>query len=388
MQRRSFLKLLSSCGIVSAMPSLSFANDQIRQADRSPTLILIQLAGGNDGLNTLIPYTDPKYYELRPNIAIPTDQVLRLNDQVGLHPALQPLMKAWRADEWAWIEGVGYQSPNRSHFRSTDIWETGSDRDEVLYNGWLAKNRDAFYADVDTKAIVLGGSDRIFRGNDFNYIKMKPTSNGLQQVHQWTHNQLAQSANGTAQYIDGKRNSLVQFVDHVYPHISNTSKRPNRFGTQNLKFSQQLHMTTQLMASGIHIPVIKISLGGFDTHADQPARHQVLLQTLAKGLAKFRQEMIALGCWDQCLIMSYSEFGRRAKENGNQGTDHGTAAAHWMLGGAVKGGFYGARPSLETLDRNDLIYQVDYRTLYATVLQKWFGIHQHPYQNYSPINCL
>ena len=112
------------------------------------------------------------------------------------------------------------------------------------------------------------------------------------------------------------------------------------------------------------------------------------MQTLARGLSQFRQEMIDLGCWDQCLIMSYSEFGRRARENGNQGTDHGTAAAHWMLGGGVRGGLYGSRPSLDTLDHNDLIYQVDYRSLYATVLQNWFGVHSHPYQNYPRLQCL
>jgi uncharacterized protein (DUF1501 family) len=364
------------------------ANPQ--QSQRAPTLILIQLAGGNDGLNTLIPYADPRYYELRPTLAIETDQVLRLNDQVGLHPALHPLMDAWQANEWAWIEGVGYQSPNRSHFRSIDIWETGSNRDEFLSEGWLAQvhAQRAFYANVDTKALVLGGSDQIFQGGEFNFIKMKPNQQGWRQIHQWNQNTLMRPANQHAQYIDQKRSSLVQFVDHVYPQFASDSRPAHRFGRHNLKFSKQLHMAAQLMATDVHIPVIKLSLGGFDTHDNQANRHRVLLQTLAQGLAQFRQEMIDLGCWNQCLIMSYSEFGRRARENGNRGTDHGTAAAHWMLGGAVQGGLYGSRPSLDLLDHNDLIYQVDYRSLYATLLQNWFGIHDHPYRDYPLIPCV
>ena len=387
MQRRHFLKLLTGCGLASTLPSWSFAQNS---TPRPPTLILIQLAGGNDGLNTLIPFSDPLYYELRPQIAIPSDQVLRLNHQVGLHPALQPLMEAWQANEWAWIEGVGYENPNRSHFRSSDIWETGSDRDEVLSEGWLAQahTQNPFYMDVDTKAIVLGGSDQSVQGGEFNSIAMHPNSRGLQQVHRWSHAQLTRPTHSNAEYIQTKRNSLVQFVDEVYPHLSDSSRDPNRFGTQNPHFAQQLNMATQLMASGVHIPVIKLSLRGFDTHANQPNRHRTLLRALAQGLAQFRREMIRLGCWDRCLIMSYSEFGRRARENGNLGTDHGTAAAHWMLGGAVRGGLYGARPSLANLDRNDLVYQVDYRSLYATVLQNWFGVSNHPYQSHSTIPCI
>jgi uncharacterized protein (DUF1501 family) len=331
-------------------------------------LVLVELKGGNDGLNTVVPYADPAYAGLRPRLAVPRDQVLQLDPQTGFHPALEPLMVPWKNRELAVIQGVGYPDPNLSHFRSIDIWDTASGSNEYLTEGWLARAfaaappPSAFAAD----AVVVGGAE------------MGPLRGGVRAIALASPEQFLRQARYAAP-AGQARNAALQHILRVEENIAQAATRlsGNRaFATPfpGNPFGNAVRTASQLVAGEAGIAAIKIALGGFDTHGGQPGRHAQLLKVLAEGLDALRQALVELGRWDSTLVMTYSEFGRRPRENLSNGTDHGTASAQFLLGGRVKGGLYGQSPALSRLDGNgNLPHAVDFRDLYATVLERWWG---------------
>ncbi len=376
MHRRDFLRL---AGLSMALPTVSMAappvaSPQPTAPQHSRSLVLVELKGGNDGLNTLIPYADPQYARLRPNLAIAPARVLDLNDRLGLHPALRPLMPAWDAGELAWIQGVGYPRPNRSHFRSIDIWETGSDSDEVLEQGWLARALPIRAPGDLPDVVVLGGDDGPARGGDLRIITLESAERFVDDARR-------------LQPLDAPPAHLTPALDHLLTVRAATQaagaefrRSIERLDTTPTPFpkspiGRQLQEAARMLQAGMPIPVFKVQIGSFDTHANQLARHERLLAQLADALAAFRQTLRHTGHWDRVLVMSYSEFGRRPAENASGGTDHGTAAPHLVLGGRVKGGLYGEMPDLNALEQSDLRHTVDYRRLYDTVAARWWD---HP----------
>lgn len=331
-------------------------------------LVLVELKGGNDGLNTVVPYADPAYAGLRPRLAVPRDQVLQLDSEAGLHPALEPLMTSWKNRELAVVQGVGYADPNLSHFRSIDIWDTASGSHEYLTEGWLARAfaaapaPAAFAAD----AVVVGGAE------------MGPLRGGVRAIALASPEQFLRQARYAAP-AGQARNAALQHILRVEENIAQAAARlsgDRTFATPfpANPFGNAVRTASQLVAGEAGIAAIKIALGGFDTHSGQPARHAQLLKALAEGLDALRQALVELGRWDSTLVMTYSEFGRRPRENLSNGTDHGTASVQFLLGGRVKGGLYGQPPALSRLDGNgNLPHAVDFRDLYATVLERWWG---------------
>jgi uncharacterized protein (DUF1501 family) len=366
MDRREFLSAAGAATISAWMPGAAFA--QRAGADYARLLVLVELKGGNDGLNTVVPYADPAYSGLRPRLAVPRDQVLQLDEQAGLHPALELLMASWRSRELAVVQGVGYPDPNLSHFRSIDIWDTASGSNEYLTDGWLARAfaaapaPAAFAAD----AVVVGGAE------------MGPLRGGVRAIALASPEQFLRQARYAAP-AGQARNAALQHILRVEENIAQAAARlsGNRaFATQfpAHPFGNAVRSASQLVAGEAGIAAIKIALGGFDTHSGQPGRHAQLLKALAEGLDALKQALVELGRWDSTLVMTYSEFGRRPRENLSSGTDHGAASAHFLLGGRVKGGLYGPPPALSRLDGNgNLPHAVDFRDLYATVLERWWG---------------
>jgi uncharacterized protein (DUF1501 family) len=329
---------------------------------------LIELKGGNDGLNTLVPFGDPKYYELRPKIGLPRDQVIQLTDQVGLHPALTPLKALWDSNELAVLQGVGYPAPNLSHFRSIEIWDTASRSDETLQQGWLTRALPKAAASDEFAA------DGVLIGN----TELGPFVGGARAV---TLANPAQFAN-QARIAQDNRRVLPGALGHVAKvesdivHAAARLAAPLTLKTTfpNNGFGNTVRAAAQVLATGA-VPVVRLTLNGFDTHQNQLGTHAALLTQLAEGLMALRSAMQELNVWGDTLLLTYSEFGRRPRENASMGTDHGTASVHFAIGGEVRGGLLGTSPALSQLDgTGNLAYSIDFRSVYATVLRDFLGL--------------
>lgn len=368
MKRREFLRVLGAGALIPWSAELAFA--AAPPGRYRNLLVLVELKGGNDGLNTVIPYADSLYRELRPQLAIPRDRILPLDERSALHPALEPLLPLWKAKEVAIVEGVGYPQPNLSHFRSIEIWDTASASNEYLDKGWLtqvfehAATPVAFAAD----GVVVGSQE------------LGPLSGGATRAIALADPEQFSRQAGTMEAAPG--NSTNPALAHLLKVENDIHEAANRlhghhdFRTEFPRhgFGNNLRTAAEVVAASSGVAAVKISLNGFDTHSNQLATQQRLLDELATGLAAFRSAMQELGRWDSTLVLTYAEFGRRPRENGSGGTDHGTASVHLALGGRVRGGFHGRRPSLTDLDGGNLRYAVDFRQLYATVVERWWSV--------------
>jgi uncharacterized protein (DUF1501 family) len=330
-------------------------------------LVLVELKGGNDGLNTVVPYTDDAYYRLRPRIGIRPDDVLQLDARTGLHPALKPLLPLWEARELAIVQGVGYPHPNLSHFRSIEIWDTASRSDQYLPEGWLARAFAGYPVPAQFAAggVAVGGAD------------MGPLAGGTRAIALTDPEVFLRQAR-LANPVGKGRNSALDHILRVEAGIVEAAARLDagvKFQTEFPRgpFGNAVRVAAQLAANPSGFAAIRLSLAGFDTHQNQPNVHQRLLGELAGGLVALKSALVEAKRWDSTLVMTYAEFGRRPQENNSNGTDHGTASAHFVAGGRVKGGLYGEAPRLAELDGGNLRHAVDFRSLYATALERWWG---------------
>ena len=331
-------------------------------------LILVELKGGNDGLNTVVPYADELYYQLRPRIGIRRDDVLALDRRTGLHPALKPLMPLWEAGELAIVQGVGYPGPNLSHFRSIEIWDTASRSDQYLPEGWVARafSGHPVPAQFAAAGVVVGGSDMGPLAGSMRSISLAAPEVFLRQAR--LANPVGKGRNSALDHILKVEAGIVEAAARLDAGVRFTTEFPRG------AFGNAVRIAAQLAANPSGVAAIRLSLGGFDTHQNQPGVHQRLLGELAGGLAALKGALVEAKRWDSTLVLTYAEFGRRPQENYSNGTDHGTASAHFVAGGHVKGGLYGAPPRLDNLDGGNLRHAVDFRQLYATALEGWWGV--------------
>ncbi len=371
MRRRDVL-LAGSAAAFSLLSPAALAQARAAgwRADR--TLVLVELAGGNDGLNTVVPYADPVYQRLRPGIAIKRETVVQLDERLGLHPSLAPLGAAWKAGDLAIVQGVGYENPNRSHFRSIDIWDTASGSNRFLTEGWVARVIGASRRQAErlADAVVLGGGSGPVSGSGLRAIAMADPQRFLRQA-QGMKVAEARPANPALAHLIKVQHEIQDTAKELRLVLARAPEVRAAFPAG--PFGQQLRVAARLIAAKAVVPVVKLALGGFDTHANQPGPHANLLRQLGEGLAALRTALAETGRWNDVLVMTYSEFGRRVAQNGSNGTDHGTAAPHFVLGGKVKGGFHGPAPDLTRLADGDLKHAIDYRSLYATAAQTWWG---------------
>lgn len=373
MQRREFIRLSLAGAAVLMMPTRILAS-QGRTASIPPILILIELEGGNDGLNTVVPYSDERYTALRPSLAIDASQVLEIDNTIGLHPALSGLHERWQEGTLAIIEGVGYPQPNRSHFRSKDIWNTASNSDEYLSDGWAGnvlgtRQSPGPFAD----SVTMANDDTApFAHPQMRNIVLRSAESYLDAAGMIAPIPDADDNDALA-HITAVQNIIVNSYDYLETAMRSNNAVPHAFGSGVL--NQKCSSLIELLANDVYVSAFKLSHGSYDTHSHQESTHENLLSELDGALAILVQNLKALGLWQQTVIMTYSEFGRRAAENGSAGTDHGTAAVQFVLGGSVNGGLYGQRPSLSNLDENgDLVHTTDFRSLYRTVIEKWWQI--------------
>jgi uncharacterized protein (DUF1501 family) len=344
----------------------------------SRILLLVELKGGNDGLNTLVPYADARYRELRPAIGVPRERVIQLDEKVGLHEKLQPLMESWKAADLAIVQGVGYPYPNRSHFRSIEIWDTASASSQTLNEGWIARSFEGVSlpkgAGVD--CIVADTNALPSTGPELRTIVMQDAENFLRQAQNLKDAQgMGDGGNPALRHLLAVRHEINAAAAGLRDKLRAAAAPAVAYG-QEFLLGRQLDVATRVITSKVPVVAVKVALGGFDTHANQAPTQERLLAYLAASLATLRNNLIAAGRWNDVLVMTYSEFGRRAKQNASAGTDHGTAAPQFVMGGGVKGGLHGAYPSLHDLQDGDLKYTVDFRSVFATVAQGCWGLQR------------
>ena len=359
-----------------------------------PILVVIQLAGGNDGLNTIIPFQDDLYFKARPQLAIPKNQVLPIDSRVGLNPSLAALKGIYDDGNLAIIQGVGYPNPNRSHFRSTEIWQTASDPQQYLTKGWIGRYFDNCCAGADPAVGVVLGEQlpEAFNAQNPTGVAIgRPGNLGFDREPGPEEARLFGELNGldpaamsgdSIGTLAGPNSSGMSALEYLQrtaldAQVSTDKIRKVLKGTTNEavypknRLGNSLSLISRLIAGELPTRVYYASQGGYDTHAGQVSTHKRLLNELAESLAAFCHDLKAKGIFDRVLVMTFSEFGRRVAENANGGTDHGTAAPMFICGGGVHAGLYGNQPSLDRLDAGDLFYSVDFRSVYATVLSKW-----------------
>lgn len=392
----------------SAMDDAPKGGKARKRRDDQPILVVIQLAGGNDGLNTVIPIRNDRYYRARPRIAIKKDAAMKLTDEIGLHPAAAGLKKLFDDGRLAIVQGVGYPNPNRSHFVATDIWAT-ADPDQRLHDGWLGRYFDCTCkgADPDPRQgiAITQEAPLAMVGDRFSPVSFGSPSEltwrspAGSKSRQEAFKRLNQTAEGHPNEHDGPMDSTsaLAYLERVamdarasaaeIQDAAGGSARPGgrierireRIGGgrgRGGQLGQQLGMVRRMIAAGLATRVYYVSLGGFDTHAQQMPRQQQLLEQLGDAMATFVDELKADGTLDRVLVVTFSEFGRRVAENASQGTDHGAAAPMFLAGGRVKPGILTAHPSLEPdkLDRGDLKWQTDFRGVYAGILRDWMKV--------------
>jgi len=394
--RREFLR--HSGGAIGLLAFSQFAPQFLVQStlaaapapekDRS-ILVLVQLAGGNDGLNTVVPFADPDYYRLRPTLGIPREKALPLGDTAGLHPVCGPLRALFDDGKVAVVQNVGYPNPNRSHFRSTEIWETASSSGAYLSTGWVGRFLDNSCAGIpadsrDPAAVHISNEvPQSFAGSGSHPTFGLVLGNRGRRESEESRRLLAGMVSPAAAASPdplGPAAGNATFLRHTLMDALVTENKVQRLigaygpGTNypGTPFASSLRSVAALIAAGLPTRIYFVSLGGFDTHSNQVNQHANLLTQLSTGLAAFQRDLEHHGLDGQVTTMTFSEFGRRPAENSSRGTDHGTAAPLFVMGSRVRGGFHGAPPSLQNLARGqDIAFSTDFRQVYATVLEHW-----------------
>jgi uncharacterized protein (DUF1501 family) len=376
------------------------APDAGRAGAKDTILVVVQLTGGNDGLNTVIPFKDEEYAKLRPTLKQPAAQIKKLNDEIALHPSMDGLAGLLQDNALCVVQGVGYPNPSQSHFRSMDIWQAAGTA-ETLTEGWIGKGLRQMQG---SGAVHLAGSNEsaplalsgaparapsITSLEDFQ-LKLAAASGSDKKEQKAIIEGAAKPA--------GDKPSLLDFVQRTAANTYASSQRLQEIGKNyqpkatypQTPLANRLKLAAQLIDANLGARVFYVSLENFDTHANQATAHAQLLTQLSAAMTAFYKDMAARGHQDRVLLMTFSEFGRRAKENGSKGTDHGSAAPMLLVGGKVKAGVVGKHPSLTQLEMGNLKHHTDFRQVYAAILDGWLGISSKDVlgQKFEPVEII
>jgi uncharacterized protein (DUF1501 family) len=373
LSRRKFLIAsagLGAAGLVSSACAVSWP-DLMREAQQRPlaegsgVLVLLTMYGGNDGINTVIPYANNAYHDARAELAYAPGDVLRLDDQLGLNPALKGLAQQWNNRKLAIVRGVGYPQPDHSHFRSMDIWQTASPSVPVP-TGWIGRWLDATGNDP-LRAVNIGSVLPPLAVGEKCTAAALTASEKPEQADRFA---ATMDALGTNDPNDTPAMAAVCDAYRATRTADTTFGELKPSGEKHNSLAGQLGMVASAVQAGVPTRVYSVDLGGFDTHADERGTQQRQLQTLDDAVTPFLQQMAGDSYGKNVVLLAYSEFGRRVKANASQGTDHGTAGPVFIAGGPVKGGFYGEEPSLTDVNNGDLKPTTDFRDVYYELLSK------------------
>jgi uncharacterized protein (DUF1501 family) len=373
------------------LPGLPGSSDRV--------LLVINFQGGNDGLNTVVPYGMADYYRFRPSLGVPQSDVLRIDDVVGLNPVLGPLKKMYDAGKVAIVQGVGYPDPDHSHFRSTEIWQTAQPKGYES-TGWIGRYLDSAGLPKDNlfNAVALNNvlpELMISKTTDVPAIDalrgygLRSDSNAgnREAFHEFVRDT-------TVPFRSPFLAQVAEIEDHAQRGAEELPKLVAGYKVQatypTTALGRSLALAAQIVGSKLGTRVLYIQHGSFDTHVTQKQTQDRLLADFANAIDAFYADLAAHGNDGRVLTMTFSEFGRRVPENASRGTDHGEAAPVFLIGGGVKGGLYGNHPDLAQLNMGNLPFSTDFRSVYATVIERWLG---HPSTTivggtFSPLTAL
>lgn len=383
MKRRDFLKHSSLASGAFLIPSFLKPLEALglNKLTGHKNLVIIQLSGGNDGINTIVPFGMDEYYRKRNSIAIPKNEIIKLNDLQGLNPNMAALQEIYDQGSMSIINSVGYPNPDRSHFRSMDIWQTASDSDQYLSTGWIGRYLDSNCSECKNPYAAVEVDDTLslaMKGKNIKGIAVKDPA----QLYRNTREPFFKDV-----ITDNKELLDEDNLGYLYKTMIETSSSAeyilNKSKTYKTvssypddTFSNQLKTVAKFINSGLDTRVYYVSLSGFDTHTGQINQQGKLLKQYSEGVNAFIKDLKNSGNFDDTLLMTFSEFGRRVEQNASNGTDHGTANNILLFGGKLKQqGIINAAPDLQNLENGDLKYQVDFRQVYATVLDKWLDVN-------------
>lgn len=386
--RRDFVKtaLATSSGLAggTCFPQswLSCLANEARKSDR--VLVVIQLSGGNDGLNTIVPFVHDEYRKRRPKLAIDKSDVLKIDAELGFHPSMRGAAELLDASQLSIVQGVGYPKPNRSHFESMDIWHSCATKENRTETGWIGRMLDSrdLLAGAESPALHLGSEQQPRALASRNHAV--PSVDSIEQFRLRIVERI-----GNAEALAPKNlgsteqpSSLLDFLQintsaamAASDRLSRVLQSPDKGNDfPRSALAEKLKIVARLISAGLQTRVYYVELNGFDTHAQQLAAHAALLSQWSDALRAFMKSLEAGGHAERTLVLTFSEFGRRLAENASMGTDHGAAAPVFLTGPAVRTAVVGATPSLTDLDDGDLKYHTDFRSIYASIIEKWFGI--------------
>lgn len=342
-------------------------------------LVVLQLSGGNDGLNTVIPFRDPRYYQSRPVLAIPPKDVLKINDELGLHPSLRAAVELWESGRMAVIQGVGYPQPNRSHFESMDIWHSCYRKDQQRRDGWLGRYLESVNPSDGLPALHLGQE-----AQPLALASRQVRVPSIASVDEFRLQGAESLAKDVVRLASQRREQPGELLDFIQANSQTALKAsaqleqiirqtPRSLSYPRTALGDKLSVIARLIGADLPTRVYYLALDGFDTHSQQAAAHAGLLNQWSTAIKAFFDDLAMQANAERVLLFSFSEFGRRVRENASEGTDHGAAAPVFLFGPAVQAGIHGAHPSLSDLEDGDLKFHTDFRRVYATLLETWFG---------------
>jgi uncharacterized protein (DUF1501 family) len=372
-----------------------FVADTARAAEpgKDNVLVVVELTGGNDGLNTVIPYADDLYHNARPTLRFTKEQVVKLDDHVGLHPGMRPVEKLFKEGGLAVVQGVGYPNPDRSHFESMDIWQL-ADPKRRMKTGWLGRG-------VAEMRVKTGALPAMHFGGGRQPLALAGTPGGAVSVRDQRGYRLDLGGGSDRHrerrklieeldagrkgdkdllgFVSRRQVQTLRTVDRLQEVLRSTFGAGGYFSPVSRRFYQpnslpvKMEVVAGLVAKEFGTRIFYVSIDGFDTHSGQATQHQNLLAEVADGIAHLFEKLRETKNEKRVRVMTFSEFGRRVKENGSRGTDHGAGSCLFVAGPSVKGGVVGAHPSLKDLDSGDLKHHTDFRRVYATLLDHWLG---------------
>ena len=381
--RRAVLRAGTALGAGLLLPRAARARGRtLPVEDPGRTLVVIQLAGGNDGLDTVVPFREDAYHRARPELRVAPGDGLRITDDLALHPLLPRLFAQFDEGRVALVQGVGYPQPNRSHFESFDVWHAGHPRGRALEEGWIGRLLSARFGDESnpTRVVHLGGEPPYSL-----HSRRHPPASMISPIqYRWVEgdDDLVRIVNADSEA--GASTDRARLLERLRVRtraahdsslrLRRAASRPRRFDYPDTRFGASLRAAAAILDSDVEVRVLSLEMTGFDTHGDQLRQRTRLLNELDGGLASFLDDLETFEKGRDALVLVFSEFGRRVAENASRGTDHGAAGPAFVVGHAVRGGVYGEHPSLEDLDEGDLAHTMDFRSIYAELGWEVFGV--------------
>ncbi|QDS96535.1 hypothetical protein FF011L_53470 [Roseimaritima multifibrata] len=390
--RRNFLGSsisgATALGIGAALPACFAEAASAAPKANERILVVVQMSGGNDGLNTIVPFADDHYRSARPKLAIPKNELRKISDEDGLHPSMTGIEELLQNGQFAAIRNVGYEKPNRSHFESMDIWHTCRRKDEPRGDGWLGRY-------LDQQPATSGGDvPALHLGQEQQPVAVASSTVRVPTVKDLAEFQLRGSDKQSLRDLLENRpptnpssdNDLLNFLQSSTTSAIAASQRvtdaaqgyKSKVKYPETELGNKLRVVAQLIDAGLTTRIYYVQHDGFDTHAQQAETHSVLLRQWSDAVSALIRDLNAHDHGQRVCVMTFSEFGRRVSENASEGTDHGAAGPMFLCGGGVKAGIIGKRPNLTDLQQGDLKHEYDFRQVYASVLKDWLGTDPTP----------